>query len=66
MTTIKLDKKFEGKAVAVVKGKVVMSGQSITKIIREANEKYQKGKKSMAFTPLENLRKNNFISYRFQ
>ena len=51
MTTVKLDKKFEGKAVAVLKGKVVLSNQSITKLIKQTNERYPNGEAVITTVP---------------
>ena len=51
MSTIKLDKKFEGKAVAVLNGKVVLSDLSITQLIKDANKKYPNGEAIITTVP---------------
>jgi len=52
MAIIKIDKKYEGKAVAIKDGKVVLSDASITKLIKETNKEYPNGEAVITTVPL--------------
>jgi len=51
MAGIRIGKEHEGKCVAILKGKVVLSDDSMSRLIRRTMEKYPNGEAAIATVP---------------
>jgi dihydroxyacetone kinase-like predicted kinase len=51
MASIRIGKEHEGKCVAILKGKVVLSDKNITRLMRRTMEKYPNGDAAIATVP---------------
>ncbi|MBI2542717.1 MAG: hypothetical protein HYW24_00830 [Candidatus Aenigmarchaeota archaeon] len=50
-TLLKIDKKYEGRCIAVYNGKVVFSHKNMTTLIQKTNQKYPNGEATITTVP---------------